>query len=218
MKKITGIQATTIALNFATPFNQLTRRSLEKLQKRAIFVKRLTMTTLLLTVTLSLNTHAFELKIGDMAPNFTVKTLDGVSVQLKDYMNEKPVYLKFWATWCSYCKVEMPHLQAIYDENGEHVEILTVNVGMNDSISNIKRFYQKNGFDLPTIFDEKGEITSSFGVVGTPYHVLINKQGRIDYLTFLATDLLDEKIAKFSKMGKESKTPHNLAIKTGASL
>ena len=41
---------------------------------------------------------------------------------------------------------------------------------------------------------KKAKVTSSYGVVGTPYHVLIDKQGKIAYQTFLATDELDEKI------------------------
>ncbi|MCJ8296767.1 MAG: TlpA family protein disulfide reductase [Colwellia sp.] len=152
-----------------------------------------------LMATVSGHSVAASLKIGDTAPYFSVKTINGKSVNLSDFTNNKPVYLKFWATWCTYCKVEMPHLQAIYDENGTEIEVLTVNVAMNDSIANIEKFYQKNGFDLPTVFDQGGALTSSYGVVGTPYHVLIDKQGRIAYRTFLATDELDEKIALLSK-------------------
>jgi peroxiredoxin len=167
---------------------------------------------LLCIFTFTVSTQAWSLKIGDMAPDFTVKTLDGVTVNLHDFIDEKPVYLKFWATWCSYCKVEMPHLQAIYDENGKHVEVLTVNVGINDSISNINRYFNKNGFTIPTVFDQKGDLTSSFGIVGTPYHVLIDTQGKINYQTFLATDLLDEKIATWSRESKSTKANESTIV------
>jgi len=149
-------------------------------------------------LTMPLTTFATSLAIGDKAPSFRAVTIAGKAVNLTDFVNAKPVYLKFWATWCSYCKVEMPHLQAVYDENKSKIEVLTINVGMNDSISNIERFFKGQGFNLPTIFDQKGAITSSYGVVGTPYHVLIDKQGNIVYQTFLATDQLDKKIAEFS--------------------
>lgn len=142
---------------------------------------------------------AAQLKVGDDAPDFQATNLSGENIKLSTFKGKKPVYLKFWATWCSYCKVEMPHLQAIYDENGAEIEVLTVNVAINDSIANIDKFYRKQGFDLPTVFDQEGALTSSYGVVGTPYHVLIDKQGKIAYLTFLATDELDKRIAQLSE-------------------
>lgn len=154
-------------------------------------------------LSVSLTSQAATLNIGDKAPNFKAVTLNGKSVDLADFIGNKPVYLKFWATWCSYCKVEMPHLQAIYDENKNQVEVLTINVGMNDSIANIESFFNSKGFNIPTVFDQKGAITSSYGVVGTPYHLLINKQGNVVYQTFLATDQLDEKIAEFSQQAMQ---------------
>jgi hypothetical protein len=49
-------------------------------------------------------------------------------------------------------------------------------------------------------------------VVGTPYHVLIDKQGKIAYQTFLATDLLDEKIAEFSPLADNSKQANHTVV------
>ena len=90
----------------------------------------------------------------------------------------------------------MPHIQSIYDEFGTDIEVLTVNIGINDSINNIQNLYNKNGYNLPTFFDQEGEITQQFGIVGTPYHLLIDQQGRIIYHTFLASDKLDKNIRR----------------------
>lgn len=137
---------------------------------------------------------AAVVNVGDIAPNFSVTTLAGEQVTLSDYKGKKPVYLKFWATWCSYCKVEMPHLQDVENRYGDKIEVLAVNVGMNDSVANIQKFYQSGGFNLPTTIDQQGLLTSLYGVVGTPNHVLINRDGVVVYRTFLATDQLDEVI------------------------
>ncbi|MDP2562662.1 TlpA disulfide reductase family protein [Psychrobium sp. 1_MG-2023] len=147
----------------------------------------------------SVNLMAKTLDIGDSAPSFSVKTLNGTTVNLSDFKTQKPVYLKFWATWCTYCKVEMPHLQAMYDQYGDDIEILTVNIAMNDSVNNINTFFQQNGLNLPTTFDSDGSLTSAYGVVGTPFHVLIDKQGDIAYRTFLVTDKLDQTIVELAK-------------------
>src|SRR5579859_7123657 len=44
---------------------------------------------------------------GVMAPDFTLKSLDGKDVKLSDFKG-KAVLLNFWATYCQPCKIEMP--------------------------------------------------------------------------------------------------------------
>lgn len=153
---------------------------------------RLTVSALLLST--AIQASGAPLAIGDNAPDFEVTTLAGKTFRLSDYEGDKPVYLKFWATWCSYCKVEMPHLQSIYNQYGDDVEVLAVNVGINDSVANIEQFFNQAGFNLPVAIDQQGDLVSDYGIVGTPHHVLINKDGQIVYRTFLASDTLDEMI------------------------
>lgn len=145
---------------------------------------------------LSLGSHAGSFKIGEQAPIFEATTLDGRQVSLSDFAGKKNVLLKFWATWCYYCKAEMPHLQEIFNNKPEDLEILLVNVGMNDSVDNIESYFKKEGFNLPVIFDSQGDIVSKYKVVGTPQQVYINKEGKIAHLAFLMTDELEALLAQ----------------------
>lgn len=161
-------------------------------------IKHLTYSLLLASVAVNIQAAgspvAGSTDLGDIAPDINATTITGEAFNLSDYKGKKPVYLKFWATWCSYCKAEMPHLNSIKQNYGDDIQVITINVGMNDSIKNINHFFQNQGYQLPTIFDQKGELTSRFGVVGTPHHVLIDREGKIAYRTFLATDQLDQQI------------------------
>ena len=51
--------------------------------------------------------------IEKAAPDFTLRDLKGNQVSLSDFRGQ-PVVLNFWATWCSPCRVEIPHLEALY--------------------------------------------------------------------------------------------------------
>ncbi len=143
-------------------------------------------------------------EVGSTAPAFHAQTLEGNRVDLDKFRGEKPVYLKFWATWCSYCVEELPHLQTIKDRYGDEVEIISINVGFNEKKEKVQAYMQSRGFDIPVVFDQQGSITQDYQVVGTPHHVLIDKQGKIAYRTFLATDQLDDIVEAWALEQRQS--------------
>ena len=61
------------------------------------------------------------------APGFTVYDAAGEPVTLES-LRGKPVILNFWATWCGYCVMEMPDFQAAYEEFGDQIHFMMVNV------------------------------------------------------------------------------------------
>jgi thiol-disulfide isomerase/thioredoxin len=54
-----------------------------------------------------------ELGQGDRAPAWTATTFDGVTARFPELLDGQPTVIVFWATWCSYCKAFMPHLENI---------------------------------------------------------------------------------------------------------
>lgn len=145
-----------------------------------------------------LSTNVGALDLGEDSPEFKAQTIEGQTINLADALGKKPIYLKFWATWCSYCKRELPHAQAIYDQYQNDIAVVMVNVGLNDSVANIRQVYSDKGIDIPTIFDASGDIVAAFDVVGTPNHVVIDQHGKVVYRTFLASDELDATLARLA--------------------
>jgi hypothetical protein len=44
--------------------------------------------------------HALSIALGDMAPDFSIRSLEGRTISyFTDLKGKKPVYLVFWATW-----------------------------------------------------------------------------------------------------------------------
>ncbi len=117
---------------------------------------------------------------GDMAPDFTLTTVDGKKVQLSDLKGKK-VIINFWATWCPPCKAEMPHMQNYYDEfsQDENVEILAVNLTSGDKVESVQNFVKDYGLTFPIPMDEKGTVGHTYEAITIPTSYMIDSNGRI---------------------------------------
>jgi len=76
--------------------------------------------------------------VGHRAPAVTLELLDGTRVEPAQALGRRPIYLKFWATWCVPCRERMPHLEATFRAHGDHLAVFAVDVGINDPIENVR--------------------------------------------------------------------------------
>lgn len=118
-------------------------------------------------------------KVGDKAPLFELKNLEGEKVALSDYKG-KGVILNFWGTWCNPCKEEMPDLNRmnkIYHSRG--VEVLTVHV--KDSPQQVKQFFSElpEEVDLIVALDGSGDVMRAYNANDLPNTYIIDKNGII---------------------------------------
>jgi thiol-disulfide isomerase/thioredoxin len=128
--------------------------------------------------------------VGTLAPRLVLKTIDGQSIDLGSLYGKKAVYLKFWATWCVPCRQQMPHFQHAYETAGPDLAVIAINVGFNDSIDAIQAFRKKLGITMPIVFDD-GSLGAAFHLRVTPTHIVIGRDGRIQYVGHLADQALD---------------------------
>ncbi|AMW98187.1 peroxiredoxin family protein [Rummeliibacillus stabekisii] len=126
-------------------------------------------------------TEKSGLEIGQYAPDFTLKTLEGKKVKLSDYRGKK-VILNFWATWCPPCKEEIPHMEKYYKSlnKKDNVEILAVNLTSSDkSKEYIKEFAESYDITYPILLDKEGEQQKQYEIVTIPTTFFINESGQI---------------------------------------
>ena len=119
---------------------------------------------------------------GDLAPNFTLTTLDGKTVKLSDYQGKK-VVLNFWATWCPPCRAEMPHMQNYYEDfaEDEGVEILAINLTDGDTREKVEDFVADYGLTFPILMDEEGTAGKTYQAVTIPTSYMIDTSGKIQH-------------------------------------
>ncbi len=112
--------------------------------------------------------------------DFTLNTIEGQEISLKDYRGKKIVHLVFWATWCPSCIMEIPKLKKLHQAIGNNpYEILAIDVGVNDSLRKVTSFQERYQMPYKVLFDEKGDISRKYGVMGIPTQIIIDKKGNI---------------------------------------
>lgn len=129
--------------------------------------------------------------IGRPAPAITLTTIDGQAIDLARLVGRKPVYLKFWATWCVPCRAQMPGFAEIHAKMADRIEVIAVNTGFTDDEASVRAFRQELGLQMPIVIDD-GRLAEAFNLRVTPQHVLIGRDGRIAHVGHLADARLDE--------------------------
>ena len=114
---------------------------------------------------------------GDMAPNFALVDLEGNTVELEDFRG-KGVYVNFWATYCSICRVKMQYLNEHYDEyKDKGIEILSVNV--DESTVQVDRHKQRHELSYSLYIDRNMLVSNAYGVAALPTVFLIDEHGKV---------------------------------------
>jgi peroxiredoxin len=119
------------------------------------------------------------LKVGDKAPLFTAKTIDGKTVDLTK-IKDKVIMLTFFATWCGPCNQELPVLEKnIWNKYRDNDDFILLVLGREHDEKALKDFAAAKGFNLPFAPDPKREVFSKYAEISIPRNVIIGKDGKI---------------------------------------
>ncbi len=134
---------------------------------------------------------------------FTVAVIGG-DVLDDQALRGKVVLVNFWATWCPFCRHEMPAMQAFYrDQAARGFEILAVSI--EDEAAPVARFMHTADYGFPAALTNPS-IARAFGHIDrVPASFILDRHGVIRYrimgqvtgarLRRLIEPLLDERSA-----------------------
>ena len=105
---------------------------------------------------------ANQVKIGDVAPDFTLVDIDLKPRSLKDYRGSKVVLAFFVGAFTSVCTKEMcafrDSMARLIDLNAQ-----VIGISVNDPFSN-KAFAEKNRLTFPILSDHNRQVIKIYGV------------------------------------------------------
>jgi thiol-disulfide isomerase/thioredoxin len=107
--------------------------------------------------------------------------LDGKPIDLAD-LRGKPVVVNLWWSQCPPCRVEQPDLNEAYDELGEHVSFVGINI-RDSSVDAARSYVRNHDVPYPSFYSPDG--TALLPFAGTlnprsiPSTVVLDAEGRI---------------------------------------
>ena len=121
-----------------------------------------------------------EVKVGDVAPDFSLEDTEGNLITLSDYKDNNVVVLDFFTSWCPTCiryLSEVNKCFGAYKDKG----LVVIGVDIEEPLKKVKKLVKKHNLDYPVVLDLKAEAASDYGVRGVPYMAIVNKSGKIEW-------------------------------------
>ena len=113
---------------------------------------------------------------GDEAPNFSLQSTTGQVVTLSS-LRGHPVWLNFWATWCPWCKKEIPEIVQVKAQYGSQIDIYGIDE--EQAKSTVVTYMGAKQMNYPVLLDSTGTVAGNYGIQDFPTSVFITAQGRI---------------------------------------
>ena len=131
--------------------------------------------------------NEYIVKVGDVAPDFTLQLTDGTSFTLSEQRG-KVVMLQFTAGWCGVCRKEMPFIERdIWQRHKDNRDFVLVGIDREETKEQIDVFVKKVGTTYPIAMDVNADVFASYALrnSGITRNILIDKDGKIVMLTRL---------------------------------
>jgi peroxiredoxin len=132
--------------------------------------------------------HGFAVKIGDVAPDFTIKYMDKKKKDVKlSSLRGNVVLLQFTSYGCGVCRREMPFLEKEVYQKFKNEKFKIIAIHRWGNATKAKTFIKQTGITYPMVLDLNAKIFNLYSKPrsGIARNVLIDKNGKVIFITRL---------------------------------
>ncbi len=117
-----------------------------------------------------------------MLPDLSVRLLDGKQVRLSALLEEGPLLVSFWATWCAPCKKEMIFLEEFHQKyNVNSFRVLAISTDSPKSMSKVKSYIRAKKHTFLVGIDPNQEIAKKMNALLMPTTLILNKDRKVSW-------------------------------------
>lgn len=108
--------------------------------------------------------------------NFSLKDIDGKTVELATMLKKGPVLISFWGTFCEPCKKEIPHLVTIVDKYADQgMQLALISVDSPRSQGKVRPYAQSQKWKHPVLLDANGKVMKDLKGQNPPYTLIVTQ-------------------------------------------
>jgi len=120
---------------------------------------------------------------GDKMPEFTLSSTKYGDIDSKD-LKGKVVLINIFATWCPPCQQELAEVKkTLWPKYKDNANFVMLTVGREHTDEELAKYNEKKKFTFPLYPDPKRGFTSKFATISIPRSYLIDKEGKIVYMS-----------------------------------
>lgn len=141
--------------------------------------------------------------IGLPAPDFLrsdgrtplLSGLDGQPIRIRDFAG-RPLWIVFWATWCTPCQQEAVSIRAAYHAHRDD-DLAILAVDIQEPAEAVRAYVLANGLDYAIALDPTAGVMALYGARGLPAHVFVAASGLISdrYAGQMTAELMEQHLA-----------------------
>ena len=114
-------------------------------------------------------------------PGVDIKTLSGETFNTSEILNDGPIFVSFWATWCKPCIQELMAIDENYedwqDETG--FKLYAISIDDTKSMSRVAPFVNGRGWEFDVFLDPNSDFKRAMNVINVPHSFILNAKGEI---------------------------------------